>query len=313
MERLSFLYERKVYTKRYEEHIYHLCKENTIQFISKFEKLGYDAIEGIYYRAVNRNIKKYNASNPIRILGIDEIAQKKGHNHYIVIISDIERGCVLDVLPDRKKETLKKFFKNLDAKLKSTIEYVSTDMCNTYRRAIEEELSDVKLVADRFHVMKSVNECLDYCRRTMKKSLKDEFADRLKGSKYALLKNEKDLTEKQQKKLQEVYQTCEKLKVAHNFKESFRNIFEVNKDKDIARTLLDTWIENVSKSSVRTYFKKILTTLSNWKEQILNYFEERITNGFVEGINNKIKLIKRRAYGYENFEHFKMRIMDAFT
>lgn len=123
-----------------------------------------------------------------------------------------------------------------------------------------------------------------------------------------MVKNQKDLNEKQRIKLENLYQASPELKVCHQLKEQFRTIFETATDREKARVALRRWMKQVEKLNV-TALQSFLVTLKNWFELILNYFLERWTNAFAEGINNKIKLIKRRAFGFTNFDHFRLRIL----
>jgi transposase len=143
MERLSFLESNSVYTNRYEQHIYHLCRENTITFVSHFECLGYDATEGIYYRQVN---KKVVTQKDIEILGIDEISMKKGHKDFVLVISDIGNKRVIEVLENRLKESLDKYFDQMPQDVKSKIKQVSIDMWSPYRDSVVEKLPHAEIV-----------------------------------------------------------------------------------------------------------------------------------------------------------------------
>jgi len=306
MEALSFLEPESIYTNRYEKYIYQLCKENTISFVSRFEGLGYDATEGIYYRQVN---KKVVTQKDIEILGIDEISMKKGHKDFVLVISDIGNKRVIEVLENRLKESLDKYFDEIPQEMKSKIKQVSIDMWSPYRDSVIEKLPHVEIVVDRFHVMKNLNDCLTNTRREICREASQEDKAKLKGCRWILVKNIKDLTLDEQEKLDMVYETSLELKQAHVLKEDFRRIFEEEENKENASKALEDWTNRVIQSGLKG-LEKFLTTLSNWKDSILNYFNGKVTNGFVEGINNKIKLIKRKGFGFTNHNHFRYRVLD---
>lgn len=307
MERLSFLESNSIYTNRYEQHIYHLCRENTITFVSHFECLGYDATEGIYYRQVN---KKVVTQKDIEILGIDEISMKKGHKDFVLVISDIGNKRVIEVLENRLKESLDKYFDQMSQDVKSKIKQVSIDMWSPYRDSVFEKLPHAEIVIDRFHVMKNLNDCLTNTRREICRESNKEDKAKLKGCRWILVKNMADLTLAEQEKLNMVYETSPELKQAHILKEDFRRIFEEEDNKENASKALEYWVNRVVESGLKG-LEKFLTTLSNWKDSILNYFNGRVTNGFVEGMNNKIKLIKRKGFGFTNHNHFRYRVLDV--
>lgn len=241
-------------------------------------------------------------------MNIDEIAQEKGHGNFVLVLSAPEEGYVLDVLPDRERKTLEKWLAELPPEVKKAIKTVNLDMWEPYTLAVKAKLPQVRIVVDRFHVMKNLNHCLTMARREIQRMASDEVKEQLKGSRWALVKNEKDLNDKQRAKLEMVYQVSPELKVCHQLKEQFRAIFETITDREKARTALQHWIKRVQKQNV-TAFQSFLVTLNNWFDLILNYFLERWTNAFAEGVNNKIKLIKRRAFGFTNFDHFRLRIL----
>ena len=166
-------------------------------------------------------------------------------------------------------------------------------------------LSHARLVVDRFHVMKVINTDLN----TLKKAVKKELPDEAKACHYPLLKNKQDLTEKQQKILDLVYDASPQLKEAHQLKEEFRTVFETKQTVEQGQHALRCWLNKAEKAKL---FSDAVKTIKNWFQPITNYFAQRTTNGPAEGMNNKIKLIKRMAYGFSNFANFRLRILAAF-
>lgn len=247
-------------------------------------------------------------AKPIRVLNIDEIALEKGHGNFVLVLSAPEEGYVLEVLPDRERKTLENWLEGLAPETKKAIKVVNLDMWEPYTLAVKAKLPHARIVVDRFHVMKNLNHCLTMARREIQRNASDEVKEQLNGSRWVLVKNQKDLNEKQRTKLESLYQVSPELKACHQLKEQFRTIFETVTDREKARTALRRWIKQVERQSV-TALQAFLVTLKNWFELILNYFIERWTNAFAEGINNKIKLIKRRAFGFTNFDHFRLHIL----
>lgn len=241
-------------------------------------------------------------------MNIDEIALEKGHGNFVLVLSAPEEGYVLEVLPDRERKTLENWLSGLAPEMKKAIKIVIDSMWEPYTLAVKAKLPQARIVVDRFHVMKNLNHCLTLARREIQRTASNEVKEQLKGSRWVLVKNQKDLNEKQRTKLESLYQVSPELKICHQLKEQFRTIFETITDREQARLALRRWMKQVEKQSV-TALQSFLVTLKNWFELILNYFLERWTNAFAEGINNKIKLIKRRAFGFTNFDHFRLRIL----
>ena len=172
-------------------------------------------------------------------------------------------------------------------------------------------MPNADIVADRFHVMKVVNQELNQARNAFKREPTDlpdgvsvdEAKAALKNSKYALLKPNANLTETQVSKLAEVKAASPKLAQMHLHKEAFRDLFEQTTNDDAILKLLD-WM-NMAKS----LYPKSVATISRWFGEIVQYFENRTTSGVVEGINTRLKLIKRSGYGFRNFERFRLRCL----
>lgn len=241
-------------------------------------------------------------------MNLDEIALEKGHGNFVLVLSAPEEGCVLEVLPDRERKTLETWLDGLACEVKKAIKVVNLDMWEPYTLAVKAKLPHARVVVDRFHVMKNLNHCLTMARREIQRTASNEVKEQLKGSRWVLVKNQNNLNEKQRAKLEGLYQISPDLKVCHQLKEQFRTIFETITNREQARVALRRWMKQVEKQSVIA-LQSFLVTLKNWFELILNYFLERWTNAFAEGINNKIKLIKRRAFGFTNFDHFRLRIL----
>ncbi len=303
-EFLGFVQEHRDYTNRYQEWIFHQVRENNITSVQRFEGLTYDQIESIFLTEARERIPD-NPFADLERLGIDEIALRKGKQNFALILTNLDTGSVVDVLEKRTQEKLRARLEQLTTQQRTQIKEVSIDMWEPYSNVCEELLPNAVITVDRFHVAQAVNAEL----KKLKNQEKKQHPEVLKGSHYALLKNQDNLTDKQQEKLQQVYETCPTLRMAHRLKECLRHIFECHSTKEKAIRRLQKWSSITERENLFPTFRK---TLSNWMDKITNYFHQRTTNGMVEGINNKVKLIKRRAFGFRNFEHFRLRVIAAF-
>ena len=182
------------------------------------------------------------------------------------------------------------------------------DMWSPYRSAVERHLPQAEIVADRFHVAQNLNRAVTKARRDIQREAPDELKEGLKGSRWVLVKNQANLSEKEQAKLTQLYEISSELKQLHQLKEAFRDIFESDQSREQAALCLATWIEKVRLAGIKA-LDTFLNTLDHWGQQILNYFNQRTSQGFVEGMNNRIKLIMRRGFGYCNFDRFSLRIL----
>jgi transposase len=239
---------------------------------------------------------------------MDEIALKKRHKQYVLVLSDLERRCVLAVLPTREQQTIIGWLKGLTTAEKRAIRVVSMDMWRPYRAVVEKYLSHADIVADRFHVMKQLHEQLTKARRQIQREADKGTKSALKGCRWLLVRKGNTLNSEQQQQLQLALAADADLREAYLLKEEFHFIFERIRDQERARRFLMAWVFKVQQTN-NCYLLAFVKTLHNWWQRILNYFDERITNGFVEGINRVIRAIIWRACGFRNFDNFKLQIL----
>lgn len=316
-EEMEFVKSRRTYTKRLAEKILEEVLENDISSVAKKGVVTTEEIERILKDAAENLLE----SKPVGLkrLGIDEIALVKGHRKYCAVLVDIDRSKLLMILESRTKEEIKKVLLGWGMEVLEGIEEVSIDLWKGYKSLVKEIMPKAQVVADRFHVMVQVNKELDIQRKKEKRRAEQKIKqaktekEKLEGreilagitdSKYALLKNEQDLNQEQKDKLVEVKSVSQNLKVMHQLKEKFREIFEKHQQWSDGLLELGEWLSKAEK-----YFISSQSTIIRWLDEILAYFDNRTTSGVVEGINNKLKLIKRNAYGFTNFENFRTRCL----
>jgi len=305
-ENLSFVDSYRRQTIAFEHYIYESCISNNRKRVAVKEGLSQSTVRDIFNRWAQYKIKPFGKILT-RILGIDEISLKKRHKQYALVISDIERKCILAVLPARDKEMLEKWIDDLTKQQWKAIRFASIDMWRPYHQAIRTKISHAKIVVDRFHVMKQLNGRLTQIRRRIQRNGDEEIKRILKGSRWILVRNRSDLSSEEERHLREIMDLCSELRTLYLLKEEFRRIFEKVTDRAKAARFLSVW-KVKARNTGNKFLMKFVTTLENWWKEILNYFLERVTNGFVEGVNGAIRCIIRRAFGYRNFEDFKLRV-----
>lgn len=296
----------------YEHHILLQLVNATVTDVSVKENLAYDSVLGIFERNIRATVDW--AQYPrLGLLGLDEIALKKGHRDFVVIVTarTDERIVILGVLANRKKETVVAFLRSIPERLKQTITAACSDMYEGYTEAIREELPGVRLVIDRFHIARTYRDGLNTLRKTEMRRLKSTLStaeyQALKGSMWALRKDQQDLTPEEQATLAVLFQLSPDLKTAYALQTRLTEIFEAPLALPVAEAQIREWRTTVTQSGL-TCFAAFLGTLEHWWTEILNYFVARETSGFVEGFNNKLKVLKRRCYGLTNLTHLFQRI-----
>ena len=211
------------------------------------------------------------------------------------------------ILPDRNKETLEKWIGELTVQQQKAIRFASMDMWAPYRQAVEKKLTHVKIVADRFHVMKQLNERLGQVRKRIQNNASEEERTLLKGSRWLLTRNRSDLKPEEEGQLEKILDLCPELRKLYLLKEEFRRIFDKVQCREKAERFLIAWKYKTLATGDK-FLAKFVKTLKNWWAEILNYFIDKVTNGFVEGLNGAIRSIIRRAFGYRNFENFRLHV-----
>ena len=297
----------------YEQYILLQLVNATIEDVAVKERINAASIVGILGRYISVKVD-WSQFTRLGQLGLDEIALTKGHGNFVAIVtsrSECGRIRLLAVLPDREKATVVDFLRSIPQRLKKTIECGCSDMYEGYTEAIREELPEVRIVIDRFHVTEAYRDGLDSLRKQelprLKKELSTQDYKLLKGSLWALRKETQDLTQKENQTLERLFRWSPKLKTAYELQNALTAIFEEHLSVEVAKVKLEKWMVAVFKSGL-TCFKDFIKTLDHWWDDILNYFVARNSSGFIEGLNNKIKVIKRRCYGITNVAHLFQRI-----
>ena len=316
-EKLDFVNNRRTYTKRLANTIIKSVLSSDIQSVAKQGVVTTEEIERMLSDASQELSSK--PSN-LKKLGIDEIALIKGQGNYCAVLIDLDTSKLITIVLGRTQAEIEPVLKSWGSEVLKKIEEVSIDLWKGYKTLVKKLMPNVQVVADRFHVMVQVNQELNTQRKRelrqvidLKKTSKfsqkaaeyQEILEVINDSKYCLLKNEENLNEKQTIKLMEVKKVCPNLAEMHKLKEKFRQIFE-NTKTNWLRALLRI---GIWQKRAQQYFPDTVKTITNWFDEIIAYFDNRTTSGIVEGINNKLKLIKRSAYGFRNFENYKNRCL----
>jgi transposase len=302
-----------LHTKAYERHLILLLVNSTLADVQAKEDVTVDAMLGILDRTIATSID-WDRVEPFNTIGIDEIALLKGHRNFVAVISaQTERGDLhlLAVLPDRKKATVVTWLKSIPKGIRARITTVCTDMWEGYTSAVEQVLPDAMIVIDRFHVARQYRNAVDTVRkqevRRLKKELPKEAQDDLKDTLWPFRRRSVDLDEDEQQRLATLLAYSPALTLAYRLREELTSIFDTARSKVDGLRRLGFWRQRVEKSGLKC-FKAFLSLLDTWQDRIANYFINYQTSGFVEGLNNKLKVLKRRCYGLRNVTRLFQRL-----
>jgi len=304
---IRFAEPRRTYTKSFERYVLELSRSMTILAVAKHLNVSWDVVKDIQKRNLNKHFAKPKLKH-LKHLAIDEIAVSKGHR-YLTVVLDLESGAVVFVGDGKGADALLPFWKRLRAS-HAKIEAVAIDMSPAYIDAVTTHLPTAALVFDRFHVMKLYNEKLSQLRRDLQREATDgPMKKAIKGTRWLLVKNPENLdpTRNEQQRLAEILKLNEPLALAYYLKEDLREVWEQVDEEAAERHLMD-WILRAEISGV-AMLVKFAKTLRFHAQGILAWYDYPISTGPLEGTNNKIKTMKRQAYGFRDHEFFKLKIL----
>jgi transposase len=241
-------------------------------------------------------------------LGVDEYSIKKGRV-YETVVCDLGERRVLASLEGRDGKRLQEWLEARDDPWQ--VEWATMDLSQTYREVVQLCLPRAKIVADRFHVVRRVGRALNQVRLRLQRALGEERKGELYELRYALLGDPQHWTPEERARLGKWFQKLPELRIAWELKERFRAWYE-QRDRASAERTLGEWEESVRRSGIAEFVRLSEgpnAMLNSWREEILNYFDVRLTNGFVEGKNNRTKVIQRQAYGYSNKTNLRLRVL----
>ena len=246
-----------------------------------------------------------------QVLSIDEFKGNTDKEKYQVIITNPADGTVLDILPDRKQSHLISYFKQWNRDERSAVKFFVSDMWKPYAELSEIYLKEATQLVDKYHYVRQVIWAFERVRKKIQKKYGKENRLLFKHSKRVLTMRRNKLKPEQLEKVEYLLYFNDDLRSAYYLKELFYEILDCE-DKHKGKELLSKWILIAQNSRLKDY-QDCATTLQNWSKSIFNTFDYPYTNGFTEGCNNKIKVLKRNAYGYRNFNRFRKRILHMFN
>ena len=273
-------------------------------FHTTWDKVHAAVEHAVWWGLANRELKD------VQSIGVDEVQWQRGHK-YLTLVYQIDAGCkrLLWIGQERREESLRKFFDLLGDAVLPTLRFICSDMWQPYLDVIAEQASGAIHILDRFHIMANMNKAIDEVRAGEARRLKaDGYEPVLKHSRWCLLKNPANRTPKQTLKLKELLKYNLQAVRAHLQREDFQRFWEYE-SPTWAGKFLDEWCTRVMRSQLQP-MKKVARMLRNHRTLILNWFAARgtISSGVVEGMNNKVKLTTRKAYGFRTFDAVKLAL-----
>jgi transposase len=309
VEELDFVDPRKRVTKRLAQYILSLCPYLTIKEIARHLGLDWKTVKAIHKEYLRVKFSKSLDENPC-LLAVDEVAVKKRH-HYLTIVLNWETGQVLHVGEGRRYETLKVYFDSLREEQKGSIEAIAIDTWDPYIKAVKECCSNALIVFDQFHMVKAFGRIIDQVRRLEYWKATQYGKAVIMVSKYLLLKNKDHLLPEEKPRLQRLLELNQNLSLVYILKDFLKKLWDEVNPAQVQKTL-EAWCQLAFES----HLKPVMTfakMLKYYAYGILNHCQYPLHTSRLEGINNKINVIKRKAYGFHDLEYFSLIIKDSFA
>jgi transposase len=289
--------------RAFERFVVELCAIATIKAVAAFLGVGWDLVKGIFKEDLRRRLKRRKLGQ-LRYIAIDEFATRKGH-HYMTVVMDLESGRILHVEQGKDAAALRPFLRVLRRR-KVKLRAVAMDMSPAYMQAVKDVFPDLDIVHDPYHVVAMVNRAIDETRRDMYRTLSGEQRQVIKGIRFLLLKSLESLSEHSLATLATIMELNEPLYRAYLLKEEMRWFWNLP-SAELAESFLQTWAQEAKAIGIK-HFENLAESFLRHKAGLISYFAHRISTGPLEGLNNKIKVLKRQAYGFRDKEYFKLRL-----
>jgi transposase len=307
-EKLSFLADSRFYTKRFAHYVGRRCRSASIQSVAKELALDWHQVKEMEKQYMQEQLHRAGRKAP-KAIGVDEISIRKGHT-YRIVVSDLERKRPIWFGgKDRSEESMDLFFKEFGTEKTSSIRIAVMDMWKPFRKSTLKNAPKTAIVFDKFHIMKHLGEALDKVRKSEYARLSGQERSYIKGQKYTLLSRKANLTLDGKRSLKKLLEANQRLSKAHLLKESFGQLWSYEKE-GWARKFFDNWKTSLKWQRLPAFEKFAEMIEAHW-DGIVAYCrpENKVPMGFVEGLNNKIRVIQRRAYGLRDEEYLRLKVL----
>lgn len=311
VERLDCLAKNPRYTQRFAMHAGEMCRHMTNKAVAELERIHDSTVKDLDKIYMAEQVELAGPPSP-RVIGADELAIRKGHN-YRIIVSDLEKGRPIWVGGECRKEAdLDLFFAELGPQECARIELAVMDMWRPFRNSVQRNTPEARIVFDKFHIMRHLGDALDEVRRSKYRRRAGNDRSYIKGSRYVLLSRRENLSLDGRRALQMLLTANRRLNTAYVLKETFGQLWEYRTERG-ARAFFERWRNSLKWQRLEPYRKFAAMIERHW-DGIASYCEpeNKVSLGMVEGLNNKIRVLQRRAYGCRDEEYLKLKVFASF-
>jgi transposase len=307
-EGLDWLADNPLYTKRFAVYVGRRCRDASVRSVAKELNLDWHTVKELEKEYMRGLLEKMGTPGP-QAIGIDEISIKKGHT-YRIVVSDLVRGRPIWFGgKDRSEESMRGFYDWLGEKKNKRIRLAVMDMWKPFRNMAEEKAPQAAILYDKFHVIRHLNDALDQVRKAEYARLSGKERKYIKGQKYTLLRKKENLSLEGRKALKTLLAANRRMNTAYILKESFPQLWDYERE-GWARRFFENWKDSLKWQRLKPFEKFADMIESHW-DGIAAYTkpENKVSLGFIEGLNNKIRVIQRRAYGLRDEEYLRLKVL----
>jgi len=310
-EKLDWISDNPFYTSRLAFSVGRRCRSSSIKDVAKELHLDWKTVKNLEKQYMQEQIRRVFGKIRPKVIGIDEIAVKKGHE-YRIVVSDLEKHVpVWFGGKDRSEESMDEFYHHIGKKASKNIRLTVMDMWKAFERSAKKNTPQAAILYDKFHVMRHLSEALDKIRKQEYTRLSGKDRKYIKGQKYILLSNRENLTLDGKASLKTLLTANKRLNTAYMLKESFGQLWSYQTE-GWARRFFDNWKNSLKWQRIEPYDKFTKLIERHW-DGIAAYSkpENKVSLGFVEGLNNKIRVFQRRAYGLKDEEYLRLKVLTS--
>lgn len=307
-ERLDWLADNPFYTQRFAYFVGRRCRTATLQDVARELRLDWKTVKQLDQQYMQEQLRRVGTPAPIAI-GIDEISIRKGHTYRIVVSDLVRRRPIWFGGADRSEASLDQFYTWLGPAKCRKIRLAVMDMWKAFRNATRRAAPQAGILCDKFHVLRHLGEALDQVRKSEYARVSGEDRRFIKGPKYTLLSNAANLDTKGRRALKLLLAANRRLNTAYLLKESFGQLWDYQRE-GWARRFFDQWRDSLKWQRLKPFEKFARMIESHWGGIALyGHPENKVALGFVEGLNNKIRVLQRRSYGLRDEEYLRLKVL----
>jgi len=307
-ERLDFLADNPLYTKRFAHYVGRRCRQATIKDIAEELRLDWDTVKTLEKQYMQAQLVRAGSSRA-KAIGIDEISIRKGHTYRIVVSDLVRKRPIWFGGEDRSEASMAQFYAWLGPRKSSQIKLAVMDMWKPFRNVARQKAPQAAILFDKFHIMRHLGEALDKVRKAEYARLGGKDRRFIKGQKYTLLSRHENLSLEGKRSLKLLLAANKRLNTAYVLKEAFGQLWHYERE-GWARRFFENWRSSLKWQRLKP-FEKFAAMIDRHWDGIAAYCkpENKVSLGFVEGLNNKIRVIQRRAYGLRDQEYLRLKVL----